>query len=277
MSFVVFDDEDALLIDVHAAATGMASVAVVPASTRLSSRNQSTMGGGDATDDGEAESAATAGGASSDERLLHALQLIVRDATATVGHDEFNSVIAKPGFQLDVFRARMAHGVVEQVVQRKHDRRAVGLNRRQRLGHRHVHLDTAIAEELAKTVHHLLDHLLRLERFEGIDVGHLGDTRVREQIVDEVPQPVGFLHQQLGVLALLLGRAHAAAHHRLADALNHRHRCLQLVRHGRDELGTHRRHRGGGARRANDDHQADAESQRAGREHQHRAPGAAKG
>src|SRR5688572_4283709 len=39
-SFVVFDDEDALLIIAHAGAIGMASVAVVPEPRRLSRRNE---------------------------------------------------------------------------------------------------------------------------------------------------------------------------------------------------------------------------------------------
>ena len=153
------------------------------------------MRGGDSMDDGETETTAVAF-ASSNERLLHAFQLTFGDAAAAFCYHEFNGVVTPTNLELNLQGTRMTHRIVEQVVEREHERRVVGLHFRQRFGHRQVQLDIPIAEELAEAEHDLLDHLLRLERFKGIDVGHLGHPRVREEVVDEASQPMGFLQRR---------------------------------------------------------------------------------
>src|SRR5688500_11716304 len=140
------------------------------------------MGGGDATHDRQAESAAAAGAAAPDERLLYTLQFVLGNAPPAVGDDELHNLVTESRSQIDVRGAGVTHGVVDQVVQREDDGCAVAADRGQRDRYRHRRVDPAIAKELAEAVHHFLDHLLRLDRFEGIDVGDLGDARVSEQV-----------------------------------------------------------------------------------------------
>src|SRR5437764_15293760 len=78
------------------------------------------MRGGNATNDGETQTAAAAGGTAADEGLLNALQVVLRDAAAMVGHHELNGIVIQSRFELDVHVAGVADGVVEQCVLVEH-------------------------------------------------------------------------------------------------------------------------------------------------------------
>ena len=113
-----------------------------------------------------------------------------RDADAAILHLDDDVLSIAPRRNADEALARrVADGVVDQVVERQHHRRAVGPDERQ--VDRHVDFDRelALGQRMPEVLQHIVHQLRRRNRLERIHLGDVGHARVREQVVDQPRQP----------------------------------------------------------------------------------------
>ena len=130
----------------------------------------------------------------------------------------------------EMLARRIADGVVDEVVERQHHRRAVGPDEREVDRHVDFDLELALGQRMPEILQHIVHELGRRDRLERIHLGDVGHARVREQVVDQPRQPPRFLHEQLRIVAHGFA-ADRPARERVGHRADVRERRLQLVRH----------------------------------------------
>ncbi len=160
----------------------------------------------------------------------------VGDAGAVVAHPHLNEVADLLDGHGDRGAVAVLHRVVEEVVQRQHDRLLVHLDLGDVAEHLEVHVDALalhpVAEGLDGTAHD------RLEVAPGEGVGLLASLEGGEveHVLDQAREALGLPQDDLEVLLPFLLGSHAVGQQELAEHPHHRERRLQLVADVGDEV-----------------------------------------
>ena len=125
----------------------------------------------------------------------------------------------------------VAYRVVDEVSQCQHHRPLIGANKRELLRRVDLDADSAFQDPQLETPQSLIDELGGCHRLERVGLGHVGDPRVGEQIVDEAGEIVRFLYQQVSIRLVPLGRPMRITRERAGERADVRERRLELVRH----------------------------------------------
>ena len=99
--------------------------------------------------------------------------------------------------------------------------------------------DSAFQEPRLEASQGLVDEFGARHRLERIGLGHIGDPRVGEQIVDQTAEIVRFLYQQMWIRLVALRGNLRFTGERAGQRADVRERGFELVRHRRYESRTH--------------------------------------
>src|SRR5262245_775289 len=159
--------------------------------------------GHDALHDGESETAAVRDEVTAaEEAPRHVLDLIGGDSAPPIGHVHHDGAVLAARGDGDRFGAgRVPDRVVDQVVEHQPHRGSIGPHQRNVRGDVHVYFEPRLGELVLKILHRVLDERLERERLERVDLGHVGDSRQREQVVNQARQPLRLLHYHLRIFA----------------------------------------------------------------------------